>query len=141
MPHLHESRHMYESRVTYIHVSPGPPTAQHLVAVRCSALQRVAACHSVLQCVPCIHVSPGPLTAQHLAAVRCIVLQCVALCCTALQCVAACYIVLQCLIRTVSPGPLTAQHPDFPPVWPGLDSYVPGTFALDRADQTRGSLG
>jgi len=77
------------------------------VAVRCSALQCVAECSSVLLCVavrcsmPCrkrlFHLycpagTPGVLQS---VAVCCRVLQCFAVCCSVLQCVAVCCSVLQ----------------------------------------------
>jgi len=62
--------------------------------VRCSVLQRVAACCSLVQCVKKSIESEG-LDEEDCRKRRCM-LQCVAVCCSVLQCVAVCCSVLQC---------------------------------------------
>ena len=65
----------------------GPQTG---VAVCCSVLQYVAACHSVLPRV-------AARGAQTSVTVCCSVLQCVTVCYSVLQCVAVCCNVVQCI--------------------------------------------
>ena len=65
------------------------------VEVRCSALQCVAVCWSVLQRGTSHIVCCSVL---HSVAVCCSVLQCVAVCCSVLQCVAECCSVLRCAV-------------------------------------------
>jgi len=58
--------------------------------VCCNALQRVAACCSVLQCVAVLEADTGSNLLIHgvsILQVCCSVLQCVAACCSVLQCV------------------------------------------------------
>jgi len=76
------------------------------IAVRCSMLQCVIVCRSVVQGVPsgrAMLICRGPAIysgergKERARAVCCVVLRCVALCCVMLQCVAVCCSVLQCV--------------------------------------------
>ena len=88
---------------------------RHIFKVLCSALQRVAACCSVSQCVEvrCKMLqweaqdrlcSNAPCRVLQCVAVWCSVLQCGALSCSVLQCVAVCCSVLRrvALLRGVA---------------------------------------
>jgi len=66
----------------------------HCVAVCCCALQGVAVCSSVLQCV-----ERDRCKAHTCANIAIIALQCIVVCCSVLQCVAVCCSVLQCVER------------------------------------------
>ena len=71
-------------------------------AVRCSVLQRVAVCYSVLHCVcMCVHVcvqlAMRRIGKAPICEVCCSALQRVAVCCSVLQCVAECVYVCTCV--------------------------------------------
>ena len=71
-------------------------TTQTLHRSSCSALQRVAVCYSVLQCVSQGTCTKERWVAHHTPFTAAV--QRVAVCCTILQCVAACCSVLQCVV-------------------------------------------